>query len=252
MFALRNRLSVAGLFTALFTLTTLSVATELAAVKRPHNLPPSAELHYGVTAKHSGLTLKGNTRIRWTASGNRFDIAVETKANLLGKLLESHSEGTVNEYGLAPLKLTEKRFRKPPHTVTFGREDRTVRFSESATTYPLKGGEQDRTSISWQLVSMARAAPDKLKPGTEWKFFVAGRKNAEIWSFRVMGPKTVSTPMGNVTAIHISKQPSESREQQQLDVWLAPSMDGYPVRILFKDSNGTDLDQVLQRIDRKI
>ncbi len=251
MFSFRPRLLIAGFFAALLALASLSAAVELPAVKRAHKLPPSADLLYAVTAKHSGLTLKGNTRIRWTASSNRFDIAVETKAGLLGTMLASHSEGTVSEYGLAPLKLTEKRFRKPPHTVTFGREDRMIRFSESASTYPIKGGEQDRTSISWQLVSIARAAPDRLTPGSELKFVVAGRKEAEIWSFRVMGPKTVSTPMGNVTAIHISKLPSPSREQQQLDLWLAPSLEWYPVRILFKDSNGTDLDQVLQRIDKK-
>ena len=221
------------------------------SVKHPFNLPPSADLFYVIKAKHSGLTLSGSAHVRWTTDTKRFDVAVETKANLLGKMLDSRSEGVINEFGLAPLRLTEKRFRKPQHSVTFDQNDKTIRFSESATTYPLKGGEQDRTSIIWQLVSIARAAPEKLKAGTEWKFFVAGRKVAESWTFRVVGRETVRTPMGDVTAIHISKRASQSKENQQLDLWIAPTLEWYPVRILFKDSNGTDLDQVLQKMVKR-
>jgi hypothetical protein len=50
----------------------------------------------------------------------------------------------------------------------------------------LKGGEQDRTSATWQLIAYARAAGDKFKPGSEWKMFVAGRRDAEPWSFKVL------------------------------------------------------------------
>lgn len=221
------------------------------SAKRAFNLPPSADLTYAVKAKHSGLTLSGNSRVRWTAEGKRYDVAIETKANLLGTMLASHSEGAVNEFGLAPQLLTEKRFRKPPHTVTFGQADRTIRFSESATTYPIKGGEQDRTSITWQIVSIARGAPKKVRTGAEWTFFVAGRKEAESWTFRVIGQETLRTPMGEVTAIHISKLPSQSREQQQLDLWLAPAMEWYPVRMLFSDSNGVTVDQVVQNMVKR-
>lgn len=218
------------------------------ATKYPFSPPPSADLQYTVRAQQKGLMLKGTAHIRWTASPTTYAVAVETHTSLIGKLMESRSEGAIDGFGLAPRALTEKRFRKPPYTVSFDRAARTIRFSESAATYPIKGGEQDRTSIAWQVAAVARAAPDKLKADTQWTFFVAGRKNADAWTFRVVGRETVRTPLGDLATVHIAKLPSKSREQQTLDLWLAPSLGGYPARIVFKDSNGTDLDQVLQSI----
>lgn len=241
-------LLAASLFLTLGASAAPLSGSEHPSFRHPVNLPPSAELLYTIKAKHSGFALKGDARMHWIAAADRFDITVETRATMLGKLLDSHSQGGVNRYGLAPTRLTEKRFRKPPHTVTFGREDHTIRFSESAVTYPIKGGEQDRTSISWQLVAIARAAPDKFKPGTVWPFFVAGRSAAEVWVFKVIGRETIRTPMGEVSAIHIAKLPSKSQEQQHLDLWLAPSLEWYPVRMLFSESNGLEVDQVLQKI----
>jgi hypothetical protein len=238
---------------AAVALTAPLSATEHPSVQHPVNLAPSADLVYVIKAKQSGLnlTLNGDARISWTASANQFDIVVETKAKLLGKILDSHSEGVVDRFGLAPVHLTEKRFRKPTHTVNFDRTAKTISFSESSVTYPIKGGEQDRTSITWQLVSIARGAPAKVKPGTEWPFLVVGRRDAEAWTFKVIGRETIRTPLGEVSAIHISKLPSESREQQHLDLWLAPSLDWYPVRMLFTESNGTEVDQLIQKILKK-
>ena len=243
-------LLAASLFLTLGASAAPVSTSEHPSFKHPVNLPPSAELLYTIKAKHSGFALKGDAQMKWAATADRFDITVETRAAMLGKLLDSHSQGGVDKYGLAPARLTEKRFRKPPHTVTFGREDHTIRFSESAVTYPIKGGEQDRTSITWQLVAIARGAPDKFKAGTVWPFFVAGRSDAEAWDFKVIGREKISTPMGEVSAIHITKLPSKSREQQTLDLWLAPSMEWYPVRMLFSEPNGVEVDQVLQKIVR--
>ena len=229
----------------------LAMANDHPAVKRAVNPPPSAELSYTIKARHSGLTLGGDAHIRWQASANRFDIDVSTKASMLGKILESHSEGEIGEYGLAPSKMHEKRLRKQPFSVTFGREDKTIRFSESAVTYPLKGGEQDRTSVTWQIASIARSSPETIKPGTQWTFLVTGRREAEVWTFKVVGRETVRTPMGEFAAVHITKLASKDREQQHLDFWLAPALEWYPVRSSFKDANGLELDQTLRSIQRR-
>ncbi len=248
---LRFVLLAATYLVSLHTLAAPTAAEDVAPIKRKASPPPSADLFYAIQADYSALSMSGEGVVHWSTNGKRFSVRAETTTPTLGKLLESQSNGVINAYGLAPTDLVEKRFRKPPHTVTFDRRTKTIRFSASQQTYPIKGGEQDRTSITWQIVSIARGAPATVNPGTEWTFFVAGRKNAEAWTFRILGTETVSTPLGEFSAIHIKKLPSKSRENQQLDLWLAPSLDWYPVRMVFKDTKGIDLYQTLQRIDRR-
>lgn len=240
-----------SLFCSLHALAAPTVAEEVTPIKRQANPPPSADLFYAIQADYSALSMSGEGVVRWSTNGKRFSVRAETTTPTFGKLLESQSKGVITAYGLAPTDLIEKRFRKPPHTVTFDHRAKTIRFSASQQTYPIKGGEQDRTSITWQIVSIARGAPVAVQPGAEWSFFVAGRKNAEAWTFRVVGEETVSTPMGDFSAIHIKKLPSKSRENQQLNLWLAPALDWYPVQMVFKDTKGIDLYQTLQRIDRR-
>lgn len=219
-------------------------------MKHKYNLPPSADLAYTITAKQGGFTIDGSSLMKWTAAGNKFVTTTETRAMLFGKILDAKSEGTIDEYGLAPSKFTEKRIRKEPTATTFNRETKTISFSASTETYPLEGGEQDRTSAIWQLISVARAAAGKFKPGSEWTFFVAGQRDAEPWTFKVVKQEKISTPLGDVTSMHIFKAPPPDAKGQQLDIWLAPSLEWYPVRLRFTDADGDFVEQSLEKINK--
>ncbi|MET3108779.1 hypothetical protein AAKU67_003588 [Oxalobacteraceae bacterium GrIS 2.11] len=214
------------------------------------NLPPSAQLHYSIKADRSGLTLTGEATVSWqqTAANNSYAISTETHAAIFGKILQADSHGTIDAFGLAP-ELYEERPRNKSATQThFNRESKQITFSESADTYPILGGEQDRNSIVWQLVSMARAAPKKFLPKSEWNFFVAGRHDAERWTFTVSENVTMATAMGNIATVHIVKAPPPDSKDQRLDIWLAPSLEWYPVRLKFSDANGDTIDQRLDQI----
>lgn len=221
------------------------------SVRRPFNLPPSADLAYAIKARHSGIALEGSALAQWHAADGKYQISVESRAMLLGKILSSSSEGIIDSYGLAPVTATEKRFRKSATTVTFNRDAGLLGFSASPESYPIKGGEQDRTSITWQLVSNARAAKKKFVAGSNWPYFVAGRTDAHPWNFKVGKMEKIVTPLGTVEAIKVARLlPPDSREQQ-LDIWLAPSLEWYPVKIRFAEPDGEVIEQLLQRIDRK-
>ncbi|MBS1170358.1 MAG: hypothetical protein H6R01_1276 [Burkholderiaceae bacterium] len=226
-------------------------AVEHPAIKYRIKLPPSADLVYAVQFSQHGLTLNGESVLRWRVSGNRYGLNNEMRSSLLGKAMESKSEGMIDAFGLAPLQLTEKRMRKPASSATFDREHRLIRLTDAPQTYPLHGGEQDRASIMLQLVSVARGAPQKFVSGSEWKFFVVGRKSAETWTFRVIRKEKISTPMGEVQAVRITRLLPEGSREQQLELWLAPSLDWFPVRVSFHDADGTQSDQKLLRIEKK-
>ncbi|MFZ6677420.1 DUF3108 domain-containing protein [Undibacterium sp. Tian12W] len=220
------------------------------ATKYATKLPPSVELQYSIKAKQSGLPLSGSASVKWQTGDHKYSIITETHAMLVGKILDASSVGNIDDFGLAPDKFVEKRFRKPATTTSFERDSKTLRFSASAETYVLKGGEQDRTSASWQLIAIARAAGDAFKAGTEWKMLVAGRRDADPWTFKVVGQENIKTPMGDMLAIHVSKAPPADSKDQQLDLWLAPSLEWYPVRLKFSDADGDYVDQVLESLKK--
>lgn len=222
------------------------------SINYPTNLPPSAELHYRIKADRSGLTLTGEATVNWQLSDSKtaptYSITTETRATIFGKILEAGSQGAVDAFGLAPELYQEKPRNKQATQTHFNRDKNQISFSESGETYPIKGGEQDRTSIVWQLVSMARATPQKFVPKSEWNFFVAGRRDAEKWTFTVDENVTLNTPLGNLATVHIIKAPPPDSKSQRLDIWFAPSLEWYPVRLKFSDADGDTIDQNLDQI----
>ncbi|MCC2961213.1 DUF3108 domain-containing protein [Massilia sp. IC2-278] len=239
---------------ALAGLLALGVSTAMAApaapVKRAVELPPSADLAYDLNAQQKSIGLKGDALITWRAGEGKYDVNVEAKVQLLGKLNEYRSQGAVDAYGLAPDTFTEKRYRKDATTTTFVRDENVISFSGAKLPYVMKGGEQDRASVTWQLASVARAAGEaKFKPGSEWTFIVAGRRDAEPWTFKVIKQEKIRTGMGELDTIHVKREPRDSRGDS-VEVWLAPGQEWYPVKIRFEDERDT-IDQTVKSITRK-
>lgn len=218
--------------------------------KRKFNLPPSATLNYNIKAQQSGLQLSGNAVLNWNTADEAYHIESETRAMLIGKILDSKSDGTIDEYGLAPAAFNEKRFHKDPTATTFNRETAQISFSKSSDIYPILGGEQDRTSVIWQLIAVARGMHSKFKEGSEWNFFVAGQHDAEEWSFKVDKMENIRTPLGNMNAMHVIKAPPPDAKGQLVDIWLAPSLEWYPVRLRFTEANGDYVEQLLESVTK--
>lgn len=223
---------------------------ERPAVKYKFDLPPSAELSYTVKASSHGIPLSGNGTIGWQQGGGKYTLVTEARSGMFGKVLEYRSEGTVDAWGLAPDTYYEKRIRKGAGTTTFRRDAKTIDLADSDNTVPIHGGEQDRSSAPWQLAAIARATPQKFVPGSEWKFQVVGRRNADTWSFKVVGTETVKTGVGDVKAVHFSKAPPKGKGQQ-VDLWLAPSLEWYPVRLVFMEEDGDSFEQLLDKVVKK-
>lgn len=221
------------------------------AGKQRTNLPPSAELGYMIKARQSGFPVEGEAHLKWTGGDGRYQIVTDTRAMLLGKILDAKSEGIVDDYGLAPLSFTEKRLRRDATTTTFNRDSKSITFSTSAERYPIKGGEQDRNSAIWQLIALARATPAKFKSGAEWTFFVAGQRDAEPWTFRVAKAERLDTAMGELDTWRIMKAPPPDQKGQQVEIWLAPGLEWYPARIRYTDPDGDYIEQTLATVTKK-
>jgi len=238
-----------GLLLAL-TLGTAGAQDAPAAIKRKFELPPSADLHYELQARQRGFGLKGEAIVTWRAGDGKYAVSAESKVPLLGTITHDRSSGTIDAFGLAPGDCTENRMRKDPTTATFDREARALRFSESKQVYPLKGGEQDRVSITWQLAAVARGAGERFKPGSTWPFFVAGRRDAETWVFKVIKRERVQTGLGEVEAVLVERQPVADKKDQVLEVWLAPQHEWYPVKLRYADGDKEQVEQTLRTVTK--
>ena len=122
-----------------------------------------------------------------------------------------------------------------------------ISFSSSTTTYPLVGGEQDRASLIWQLAAIGRGDSTKFNPGATIDLFVAGVRDGEVWRMQVVGQEEMQLPAGKMQVWHVVRQPRPGSYDQQLDIWFAPGLEWYPVRLRFTETNGDYLDLSLSK-----
>lgn len=249
--------SFSNRFASLLLACSLAAGASFAADIRAQNvvkyrvdIPPSNQLEYNIKSRQKGISLDGSAVMQWMVADGKFTATNSVRAMLFGKILEAQTEGSIEAYGLAPASFTEKRLRKDASTTTFDRSAKLIRFTGSEQTYPIKGGEQDQNSVVWQLVSVARAARAKFKPGSEWKFFVAGQRDAEQWTFKVVEKQKIRTPLGEMDTLHVMRKPAAGADDQQLDIWLAPGREWYPVRLRFTETNGDFIEQTVNAIGK--
>lgn len=216
---------------------------------------PSADLFYKIKSSQKGIPVNGEAKIQWRvsdgAAGKKtYSLNSETTVTLFGKILLSSSKGKVDETGLVPDEFLEKRFRRTETQTSFDWTNKRVSFSSGEPSLALKGREQDRLSITWQIVALARQAGARLIPGQEWKTVVAGTHDADPWSFKVQEKLSLRTELGDIEVIHVLRAPPTDAPGQHLELWLAPSLEFYPMRIRFSDDNGDRIEQTISRIQK--
>lgn len=212
--------------------------------------PPSVTLKYDVErAEPDGQNVYGNGTISWQVDGARYRIDGDAGVLFISALSFS-SEGVLDEHGVAPEKYREKRFRKAEINTHFSRERALISFSASEKTYPRQGGEQDRASIIWQLAGIGRGDSDRITTGAEIPVFVAGIRDGEIWTMRVIGEEEIATGAGKTRSWHFLRTPKPGSFEQTIDLWLAPQFDWYPVRLRQTDANGAWLDMTMSGMRR--
>lgn len=228
-----------------------SVPAALAQEKYPFNLPPSADLNYTIKATIRGLILDGTGSIQWAGTRDQYRLLFETRSALTGTLLLENSKGKIDRFGFAPDVFSIKRFRKEVVSIFFDRNASQVNFPGEVPPHLLQGGEQDRLSVLWQLLSVARAAPARFKPGSAWTFYVLGQRDGEEWTFQVREALRMRTSLGEVDVLHVVRVPPENSGSQQLDIWLAPKYEWFPVKLRISEGSGDYIEQNIERINKK-
>ena len=226
----------------------LAYAADTSVAVKP---PPPAQLIYKAHADVRGIVLEGESEIDWRWDAKHYQLSLETRAALTGVLLADTSEGGFDRNGFAPDSYTARRFMKNKSVARFDRTAGEIDFAGDGPTYKLKGGEQDRVSVLWQLLSMMRARPADFKPGTRKSFYVAGHRGGDGWTFEVKEKSRLRSAFGNIDTLHVAYVPEDKSTKTAVEVWFAPSQEWFPVRIRFSEPNGDCIDQTLEQVNRK-
>ncbi|MFS2005176.1 DUF3108 domain-containing protein [Duganella sp. CT11-25] len=214
------------------------------------NLPPSAAFDMTVARVDAdGTKWTGAAAMTWHTDGSRYRASVEAGVSLLItrlNLLVMRSEGTIDDYGIAPDIATEKRARRSETATHFNRDTRTISFSASERRYPLLVGAQDKATVPFQLGGIGRADPNQF--GSDIDIQVGEEKEATVFRFQLVGEEELDTRLGKLATWHLTRPPKPGSYSSRLDIWLAPGLNWYPVQIRNTEANGALTTQTVSHI----
>jgi hypothetical protein len=214
------------------------------------NLPPSATFDMTVDRVDAdGTKWTGSAAMTWHTDGSRYTASVEAGVSVLItriNLLVLRSEGEIDDYGIAPVRITEKRARRAETATHFNRADGTITFSASERSYPLLVGAQDKATVPFQLGGIGRA--DLNQFGSDIDIQVGEEKEATVFRFQLVGEEEIETKTGKVVTWHLSRPPKPGSYSSKLDIWLAPGLNWYPVQIRNTEASGALTTQTVSNI----
>ncbi|MDP3819988.1 MAG: DUF3108 domain-containing protein [Burkholderiales bacterium] len=207
--------------------------------------PPAVTLHYDLQRG----PLRGNGELKWRPGADGYELRLEGRVAGLAVLTQV-SRGGFDESGVAPLRFTDRRVRRPLSAANFQREAGKITFSGPQAEYPLHPGAQDRLSWMIQLGAIVAAEPGFSEAGAKVVLFVSGAHgDAGVWSFLSLGPDAVESRAGTVAAIRFRRQPRGPYDTT-VEVWLDPQRHHLPVRASLRAGPNDDgLDLRLQDME---
>ena len=242
--------------------------TPLAPVLPRASPPAPARLRYEVIATDTRTSpptqTLGKGNVNWSSSGSLYQLDLVASVNLLFfslDVLASHSEGSIDEHGLAPLRYTETPRRRPAVSTNFNRDPasplvNTITFSAATNSYPLVSAAQDRLSVIFQLAALLRTNPAMAVEGRQITLFVAGvRGDAEHWNFQVVGRETVSAGGTSLNTLRLQRLARTGSNDRSLDIWFGlDALSGtgsgpYPAQIRYTETNGNRIDLILAGLE---
>lgn len=204
-------------------------------------LPDPVRLSFEVTGQARRFNYSASAELVWRHDGSHYQASQEVSLFLLGSRSQ-RSEGRITPQGLEPARFDDKARKLQTARLDFG--EGRAHFSEGAPDAPIASGAQDRLSVFLQLSALLAGAPQRYAAGTEISFITVSARRADRWTFRVGDSETLELPAGSITALRLDKLARSGSEGdgQQASLWLAPSLQYLPARILLRQDGGDFAD----------
>ena len=192
-------------------------------------MPPAVLLRYEL--QRGGL--RGSGELLWRPQGDRYTLQLDGRVGPLAVLTQV-STGGFDAAGLAPLRFTDRRLRRPTSAANFQREAGKITFSGPATEFALRPGLQDRLSWMIQLAAIVAAEPALRAAGATVVIGVVGaHADAAVWALRCVGAEPTDANADAIEAIKYVREPRDPYDTT-VQVWLDPSHHYLPVQAMQK------------------
>lgn len=217
--------------------------------------PPSTRLSYRVSGNYRG-PVEGQARVEWLREGTRYQVFMDVDigpsfAPLMSRRVSS--EGEIGPDGLQPRRFDEETrvmLREPQRRTVYLDADR-VRTA-NGREFARPRGVQDSASQFVHLTWLYTTRPELLQIGRTVELPLALTGSVEPWIYEVLDTETLNTPAGAVETMHVKPQREPGRGGNlTAEIWVAPSLQYLPVRILIRQSADVFLDLVIERLPQQ-
>jgi len=195
--------------------------------------PPSTQMNYRLTGYFRGA-IDGSARVEWLRDGRRYQVRMGTS---VGPMLSRNivSEGEIGDAGLVPRRFDGEQkvlFRAARRWSLRFEPDRVV-LSDGREVDTLPGA-QDEASQFVQLTWLFSTQPERLQVGRSVELPLAISRKLERWIYDVVAEELLQFSFGAVPTFHIKPRREASGGDLSAEIWVAPTLQYLPVRILIR------------------
>jgi len=213
--------------------------------------PPSTRLSYRLTGNARG-PVEGLARVEWLREGTRYQVFLEASVGPSFAPLMSRresSEGEITPDGLSPRRYEMEMkvlLRAPRRAVILMGSDQVQ--LPNGQTLPRPSGLQDAVSQFVHMTWLFTLQPELLTPGRSIELPLALPRRVEPWVYEIGVSETLYTEAGTVEAVHVRPRRNARPGDYTAEMWVAPSLQYLPVRIVVRQDAETHIDLALQRL----
>lgn len=223
---------------------TFSKTTDQPASTAPpltFNLPPQGRIRFNVTRGERGFIV-GQSINTWQHDGIHYHFKAVTETTGLAALFKTaqaiqESQGDITPTGLQPNNFSSQRKGKK-EIATLDWTNHQITFAEQ--TVPVTDGTQDMLSLYYQLSLMV--ASNQSMDAIE--LMIATGRKLERYRFELIGTDNLAV----LGAEHQAQHLRTKTRNDTIDLWIAKTVPGLPLKIRFMDSKGEVFEQVIDEI----
>jgi len=208
--------------------------------------PAPVLLNYELSGTSKGVKYTASASISWKYQDSSYQLRHEIKAFLFGNRSQT-SAGQVGAMGLLPTRFGDQfRHEQAAH---FDRAKGILIYSANTPSQAIEEGAQDRVSLFVQLAGAMAGTPSLRTEGQQFGFQVVSAKQAEVWTFTVLGPEKIKLPLGEIDSLKIHRIPRNEYDQK-LELWLSPAYGYVPARLRITQANGDVIEETLKSLGK--
>ncbi|MDI1297552.1 DUF3108 domain-containing protein [Methylotenera sp.] len=183
-------------------------------------------------------------------NGEQYQIKSLIQANGLISLvipdLLQTSEGYFDEFGLQPSHYLYQFGNKKDKTFSadfnWRSKKLTLHSQKGDQTFDLQDGTQDLLSFMYQFMFMP--------PLQNMQLNITNGKKLGVYDYTFEGEETLTTKLGDIQTVHISRMASEGEKKTEL--WLALNYQHVPVKIRETNGEGKMYELVITSLDARL